>query len=59
MTERQQLTLEAFDQLQDIILLYEEECEDQDYTADRLQEVRMDIIRARKRMAVLFQRNLV
>lgn len=56
MTERQKLTLEAFDRLQDIVLMWEDENEDMEYTADRLTEIRMDIVRARSRMAVLFQR---
>lgn len=59
MTEKQELTLEAFDRLQDIILLWEEENQDMGYTADRLAEIRMDIVRARSRMAVLFQRDVV
>lgn len=59
MTEKQKLTLEAFDRLQDIILMWEDENEDMEYTADRLMEIRMDIIRARSRMAKLFQLEIV
>lgn len=59
MTQRQELTLEAFDRLQDIILMWESENEDMEYTAERLAEVRMDIVRARSRMAVLFQQSIV
>lgn len=59
MTQRQRLTIEAFDRLQDIILLWEEENEDMKYTADRLVEIRMDIVRARSKMMILFRREVV
>lgn len=59
LTEKQKLVLEAFDELQDLILEIEAENEDLEFTSNVLVCARMDIIGARTRMVELFHRGVV